>query len=563
MADSDAPVVENGFALLGLDERLVAALAARGYSKPTPVQRETIPPLLAGKDLIGLAATGTGKTAAFALPILHRLAAQGKKSQQPSALILVPTRELCIQVATAVSHYGKPVGVRVVPVYGGAGFSEQARAIRRGGEVIVATPGRALDHLRRGTMDLTGVSEVVLDEADEMLDMGFAEDLDAILTATPTTRQTMLFSATMPPRIATIAEKHLREPVKISVAKAVVPPGEAPKVRQTLYLVPPEHKTNALARALEHEAPSSAIIFCRTRHEAESVADALTGRGYRPQALHGGLSQEMRDRVMRKFRDGASSLLVATDVAARGLDITHLSHVVNYGVPQMAETYVHRIGRVGRAGREGVAITIAEPREGGALRQIERLAGRRLEPARVPTNADLKKQRSQRLKDHAITMRGTEPATGFAALAKELLQDADATETLAAALALVAKHAHPADDGPEVPNLAPPPRPATKQRPGAPVEPRPRRGSDGMERVFISVGREAGFGRREIIAMLGHEVGLGTRDIGTITVTDRFCLVDVPAVATEEVIDRLNDVRVRGRRLQARRDRANASTAPE
>jgi len=344
LTDSISIPQTTGFAALGLDPRLTEVVTSAGYTEPTPIQKEAIPPLLAGRDLIGLAATGTGKTAAFALPLLHRLAAAGDR--RASAIVLVPTRELAVQVAAAVERYGRPLGARVVPVYGGTGFGDQVRALRRGADVIVATPGRALDHLRRGTLQLGGVTAVVLDEADEMLDMGFAEDIDAILSGTPAGRQTMLFSATMPPRIAAIAERHLKDPVRVVVAKPQVAAGEAPKVRQTVFVVPRDYKVAALARVLEYEAPAAAIVFCRTRDETDRVTEALAARGgLRPEALHGGMSQDQRDRVMKKFRDGAINLLVATDVAARGLDIGHLSHVVNFGVPPAAETYVHRIGR--------------------------------------------------------------------------------------------------------------------------------------------------------------------------------------------------------------------------
>ncbi|MGL5095368.1 MAG: DEAD/DEAH box helicase, partial [Planctomycetia bacterium] len=287
-----------------------------GYLEPTPIQRESIPPLVAGRDLIGVAATGTGKTAAFALPLVQRVAVENRR--KTAVLILVPTRELALQVAAAVAKYGEPLGVRAVPVYGGAGFSDQIRALRDGVEVVVATPGRALDHMRRGTMPMETITAVVLDEADEMLDMGFAEEIEALLSAIPAGRQTALFSATMPPRIAGIANRHLRDPIRVSVAKAVAEPGEAPKVRQTAYMVEWRHKTAALGRILDYETPSSAIVFCRTRHEADNVAESLTGRGNRPESLHGGMSQDQRDRVMRKFRDGAVNLLIATDVAARG-----------------------------------------------------------------------------------------------------------------------------------------------------------------------------------------------------------------------------------------------------
>ena len=277
--------------------------------------------------------------------------------------MLVPTRELAMQVAEAIHKYAKGLGVTVLPVYGGAPISQQIRTLERGADIVVATPGRALDHIKRGTLKLGSLRMLVLDEADEMLDMGFAEDLDAILEATPKTRQTALFSATMPPRILSIAQRHLNNPARVTIAREKTAAGKLPRVRQIAYIVPRAHKPAALDRVLDMENPTSAIVFCRTRLEVETLVETLNAHGHRAQALHGGMEQRQRDRVMQMFRGGKADLLIATDVAARGLDIEHLSHVFNYDVPPAAEAYVHRIGRTGRAGREGTAITLAEPRE--------------------------------------------------------------------------------------------------------------------------------------------------------------------------------------------------------
>ena len=552
------PPTLSPFAALGLEPRLVEPLTAAGYAEPTPIQREAIPPLLAGKDLIGLAATGTGKTAAFALPLIQRLAA-GPRKVRPAALILVPTRELCMQVAAAVGRYGKPLGITVQPVYGGAGFADQVRAIRNGVDVVVATPGRALDHLRRGTLKLDGVQAAVLDEADEMLDMGFAEDIETLLSATPAGRQTMLFSATMPPRIAGIAGRHLSDPVRVEVARPVVAAGQAHKVRHTAYVVPRDFKTLALARILEAENPAAALVFCRTRVEADGVADALAACGHRSEVLHGGLSQELRDRVMKKFRDGAANLLVATDVAARGLDISHLSHVVNFGVPQAAETYVHRTGRVGRAGREGIAITVAEPRERNGLRQCERSVGRAIEAGRVPTPADL---RAKRLDRTRASLREALAAGGldeFRAAVAPLLAEFPPADVAAATLALYSRLGRSDDDNIEIPSLAPArpePRPARGAGfgpPGGGRPPQPQR--PGMARVYVGAGRFDRFGPRELVDALGHEVGLAPRDVGSIDVAERFSLVEVPGEIADQVVDALQGMRVRGRRIVVRRDR--------
>jgi ATP-dependent RNA helicase DeaD len=545
------------FTSLGLEARLVEPLTAAGYIEPTPIQREAIPLVLAGKDLIGLAATGTGKTAAFALPLIQRLAANPAR-RKPAVLILVPTRELAIQVAAAVRKYGQPLGVTALPVYGGAGFSDQAHGIRRGADVIVATPGRALDHLRRETLSLASIGAVVLDEADEMLDMGFAEELDAILAATPKERQTLLFSATMPPRIVGIAQRHLTDPVRIEVARPRLAAGEAPKVRHTAYLTHRDYKLATLARVIDFESPTSAIIFCRTRTEADEVADVLGSRGYKPEALHGGMSQEQRDRVMKRFRDGAVNLLVATDVAARGLDIGHLSHVINYGVPQHAEVYVHRTGRVGRAGREGVAITLVEPRERFAMQGIARFARLQIEDARVPTVAELKTKRLDRTRDALRALLRQGELEEFKAAVAPLAAEFDSGDVAAAALALAAKTTRTVDDEIEIPAPAPrAPRPVgSAPRPPRTPGFRSRRPARGMAEVFVSAGRDVGVVPRDLIAAIGSEVGLTPRDVGSIEVGERFSLIEVPADIVDHVVESLQGVRLRGRKVTVRRDRS-------
>ncbi len=380
------------FADLGLRSELVDSLAALGYEEPTPIQREAVPHLLQGSDLLGQAATGTGKTAAFALPALHALSAHPKRPD-PQVLVLVPTRELAVQVSEAVHRYGRPLQARVLPVYGGAPIGRQIRSLASGVDVVVATPGRAVDLLGRGTLKLGSLSTVVLDEADEMLDMGFAEDLEAILAETPPHRQTVLFSATMPKRIDKLARQHLRDPVRVTLGQHTTLDGEPPKVRQVAYVVPRAYKPAALGRVLDVESPTAAIVFCRTRDEVDGLTETMNGRGYRAEALHGGLNQDQRDKVMGRLRQGITELLVATDVAARGLDVDQLTHVVNYTLPSAPESYVHRIGRVGRAGREGVAITLAEPREHRMLSTIERATGQRIAREAVPTVADLRARR--------------------------------------------------------------------------------------------------------------------------------------------------------------------------
>ncbi|MHB1560823.1 MAG: DEAD/DEAH box helicase, partial [Isosphaeraceae bacterium] len=518
MAVTTVEEVAVGFGALGLDARLVEALKALGYEEPTPIQREAIPPLLEGRDLIGQAATGTGKTAAFALPMLQRVAEQGEDRQGPSLLVLVPTRELAMQVAEAMHRYGRSLGTSVLPVYGGQAYGPQLRGLERGVDVVVATPGRALDHIRRGSLRLESIAAVVLDEADEMLDMGFAEDIEAILSETPEARQTLLFSATLPPRIAAIARRHLTDPTRIKIGGERVPAGETPKVRQTAYIVPRAHKLAALGRVLDIEAPTSAIVFCRRRTEVDELAETLSAQGHRAEALHGGMTQEQRSRVMKRFRASGVDLLIATDVAARGLDIEHLSHVFNYDVPCEPESYVHRIGRVGRAGREGVAITLAEPREHRQLLAIERSTRQKIEVSRLPTIADL---RARRLELTRASIREAILAGDldhFRVVVESLSDEFDVMQVALAAVKLAHRADGSEDAEPEeIPEVAPrgdrdrdrerpphPGRPARAyQEDGSPPRSRQRGGArGGMTRLFINAGREAGVRPQDLVGAI-------------------------------------------------------------
>ncbi len=573
-ASPDGSTPAAGFSGLGLDPRVVEALAVLGYEEPTPVQREAIPPLLAGRDVLGQAATGTGKTAAFALPLLHILTPEADPRERTRAFILVPTRELAMQVAEAVHKYGKSMGIIAMPIYGGASMETQIRALKRGVDVVVATPGRALDHIRRKTLRLDGVRTVILDEADEMLDMGFAEDLEAILDAMPAERQTALFSATLPPRIAEIANKHLKDPVRVRIDREIVPAGSAPRVRQTAYIIPRAHKMATLGRVLDVENPTSAIVFCRTRTEVDEVTETLNGRGYRAEALHGGLSQEQRDRVMKKFRANTADLLVATDVAARGLDVQHVSHVVNYDVPSAAEAYVHRIGRTGRAGREGVAITLAEPREHRLLRNIEYQTKQMIEIAAVPTVADL---RARRLEMTRASLRETILAgelDQFRVLVDSLAQEFDIMDVAAAAV----KQADAKDgagDPEEIPTVtlrterprhdrerAPTAKAGSRRHEAAKAGARSASGKRekitpewDVARLYIGAGRLAKIRPADLVGAIVNEAGVDPRAIGAIQITERFSLVEVPDEIADGIIDTLRSATIKGKRVPVRRDR--------
>jgi ATP-dependent RNA helicase DeaD len=557
MTTADNGSADNGFADLGLRPDLLNALNALGYEEPTPIQSEAIPPLLAGNDLLGQAATGTGKTAAFALPLLERIADRIGKGEKPLALVLAPTRELAVQVSEAVHRYGRHMGARVLPIYGGQPIGRQLRELSRGVDVVVATPGRAIDHLQRGTLQLGDLQVVVLDEADEMLDMGFAEDIDAILSETPSERQTVLFSATMPPRINRMAKSHLREPVLIQIEREKTEPGEAPRVRQTAYLVRREHKPAALGRVLDVESPTAAVVFCRTRDEVDQLTETLNGRGYRAESLHGGISQEQRDRVMSRLRSGTADLLVATDVAARGLDIEQLTHVVNYNVPSAPEAYTHRIGRVGRAGREGVAITLVEPRENSMLKTIERVTKTKIPVEKVPTVADLRARQLELTRSSLHESLLEDDLSRFRVVVETLADEFDVMEIALAAVKLAHEASGAAADEEEIPEVRPREDRPRRDGVGGPAGPRrERRGpTEGMTRLFLGAGRSSGIRPQDIVGALTGETNLKGRDIGAIEIADRFSLVEVPGTAANDVIEQLRDATIKGKRVTIRRER--------
>src|SRR3954468_12483844 len=507
---------ESGFAALGLTDILVAAVATLGYEEPTPVQRQTIPLMLAGGDVLAQAATGTGKTAAFALPMIQRLAGSeagaGKKRGRPTTrgLVLVPTRELAMQVAEAVHKYARGSGLTVVPLYGGAPMMQQIRALDRGADIVVGTPGRVLDHLRRQSLALDAVAILVLDEADEMLDMGFAEDLDAILEATPKTRQTALFSATMPSRLRSIAERHLERPQRIQIAREKVAAGRIPQVRQNVYFVPRAHKTAALQRVLDMESPTSALVFCRTRLEVDTLVETLNAHGYRAEAIHGGMQQRQREAVMARFRSAKADLLIATDVAARGLDIRQLSHVFNYDVPSAPESYIHRIGRTGRAGRDGVAITLADPRESRLVRSIEAATKQKIDVATVPTVADLRAKRIE-LPLAAVRERIDAGGLGGGRVGGEsAASEFELADVAAAAVKLV--HAHMSEGAAADARDVPAPAVGADGSGATPQRRRPAalRGGDAARagdatRIFIGAGREAGIRPADLVGAIANE----------------------------------------------------------
>jgi ATP-dependent RNA helicase DeaD len=586
-APAAAPEPEaTGFAALGLRDELLQSLTALGYEEPTPIQREAIPPVIAGRDLLGQAATGTGKTAAFALPILHRMPPLGAGTH-PAALVLVPTRELAIQVSEAIHKYGLKIGARVLPIYGGQPMQRQLKALARGVDVVVATPGRALDHINRNTLKLAGLQMVVLDEADEMLDMGFADDIESILAATPPGRQTVLFSATMPGRIDKMARKHLRDPVRIQIERERPADGEGPQVRQSAFIVSRFHKPAALGRILDIESPAAAIVFCRTRDQVDQLTDTLNGRGHRAEALHGGMTQEQRDKVMGRLRAGTAELLVATDVAARGLDIDQLTHVVNYDVPAAAEAYVHRIGRVGRAGREGVAITLAEPREHRMLKTIERVTGQRIGIEKIPTVADLHARRLEATRGALHELLTADDLEHARVVVESLTDEFDLMQVALAAVKLAHERAggFEADDEDEIPQVSIKPersagpggrpdrgpggagggKPWEKRGPGGaggsgsggPKGGGKGRPTDGrpMTRIFIGAGRGGNIRPADLVGAITGESHITGRDIGAIQISEKFSLVEVPEGDVDQVIAALRAGTIKGKKTTVRREK--------
>jgi ATP-dependent RNA helicase DeaD len=527
---------EPTFEDLGLHSALLKSIKDVGYEAPTPIQVETIPVLLGGRDVIAQAQTGSGKTAAFGLPIIETIDPRKRTVQ---ALILAPTRELAIQVAEALHKYVRHKDVETLPIYGGQPYERQFRGLQRGAQIVVGTPGRVMDHMRRGTLKLDDVRFFVLDEADEMLDMGFIEDIEWIMEQVPGERQMALFSATMPPRIADLASRYMHDAQRISVTGKEM---TVPQVRQSSYEVPRARRVDALTRILDAETPQSAMIFCRTKVGVDELGEALMARGYGVETIHGDLSQAQRDRVMRRFRSGQADVLIATDVAARGLDIPDVSHVINYDIPESAEAYVHRIGRTGRAGRAGEAITLITPREVRWLRQIERITRARIEPRRLPTLADVAERRRDALKQQIRAVLDT-PDDGYASYLdtiNDLADEHDAAEVAAAILKLYAEETGrtttPEQQEDDIATFAAAAPPA-----------RGPRGEAGMVRLFINVGRNQGARPQDFVGAIANEAGIPGRAIGAIDIFDDYAFVDVPREFVDRVVTAMRGAKIKGR----------------
>jgi ATP-dependent RNA helicase DeaD len=536
------------FADLQIHPAVLQAVFDVGYETPSPIQAATIPAMMAGSDVVGLAQTGTGKTAAFAIPILSKIDPSNRTTQ---ALVLAPTRELALQVAEAFSRYGQHLSVNVLPIYGGASYVPQLAGLKRGAQVVVGTPGRVIDHLEKGSLDLTHLDYLVLDEADEMLQMGFAEDVERILADTPEYKQVALFSATMPPAIRKITSKYLHDPVEVTV-KAKTQTAE--NITQRYIQVHGPRKMDALTRLLEVEQGDAMIVFVRTKQATEEVAERLKARGFAAAAINGDIPQAVRERTIASLKDGTIDVLVATDVAARGLDVERISHVLNYDIPHDPESYVHRIGRTGRAGRSGTALLFVTPRERHLLKSIERVTRQKLVESELPSVDDVNAQRVEKFRD-SITTALTSPSIDlFRRLIEGYERDHDVPMAdIAAALALQSR------DGEEFLMTEPPPE-KRRERPergprddGAPRKRREVR--DDLATYRISVGKRHKAMPGAIVGAIANEGGLHRSDFGHIDIRLDYSLVELPAKLSKQTLKALEKTRIQGQLIELRPDR--------
>jgi ATP-dependent RNA helicase DeaD len=547
-SEPDANSADLTFADLQIHPSVLQAVADVGYETPSAIQAATIPAMMDGSDVVGLAQTGTGKTAAFAIPILSKIDTADRTTQ---ALVLAPTRELALQVAEAFSRYGAHLPkINVLPIYGGSSYGIQLAGLKRGAHVVVGTPGRVIDHLERGTLDLSRLDYLVLDEADEMLQMGFAEDVERILADTPEYKQVALFSATMPPAIRKITANYLHDPVQVTIkAKTTT----AENISQRYIQVAGSRKMDALTRVLEVEPFEAMIVFVRTKQATEEVAERLRARGFSAAAINGDIPQAQRERTIAALREGGAggiNILVATDVAARGLDVDRISHVLNYDIPQDTESYVHRIGRTGRAGRSGAALLFVTPRERHLLKAIEKATRSKLIEAEQPTVEDVNAQRVAKFRDSITDALGAPGIEMFRSLIEDYERENNVPMAdIAAALALQSR------DGEEFLMTEPPPekrrrddRPPRKDKPD-------RKTRDDLVTYRISVGKRHKVGPGHIVGAIANEGGLHRSDFGHITIRPDFSLVELPAKLPRQTLKALENTRISGVKINLQPDR--------
>jgi ATP-dependent RNA helicase DeaD len=547
--EPDATSADLTFADLQIHPSVLQAVADVGCESPSAIQAATIPAMMAGSDVVGLAQTGTGKTAAFAIPILSKIDTTSRTTQ---ALVLAPTRELALQVAEAFSRYGAHLPqVNVLPIYGGSSYGVQLAGLRRGAHVVVGTPGRVIDHLERGTLDVSRLDYLVLDEADEMLQMGFAEDVERILADTPEYKQVALFSATMPPAIRKITTKYLHDPVEVTVKGKTA---TAENISQRYIQVAGPRKMDALTRVLEVEPFEAMLVFVRTKQATEEVAERLRARGFAAQAINGDIPQAQRERTIAALKDGSLDILIATDVAARGLDVERISHVLNYDIPQDTESYVHRIGRTGRAGRSGAALLFVTPRERHLLKAIEKATRSKLSEAEIPTVEVVNAQRVGKFRDSISEALNAPGIELFRRLIEDYERENDVPMAdIAAALALQAR------EGEEFLMTEPPPERRRRQddRPERGERPKrkPAGTSEGLATYRIAVGKRHKVGPGHIVGAIANEGGLHRGDFGHITIRPDFSLVELPAKLSNETLKALEHTRISGVRINLQPDR--------
>ena len=573
---SDKEVINNDevmFADLNLPEPLLKAILEQGYERPSPIQAQSIPHLTEGRDLLGQAQTGTGKTAAFALPLLSLI---DEKKKAPQLLILAPTRELAIQVAEACQQYAKHIkGLNILPIYGGQSYTIQLKQLQRGAQVVVGTPGRVMDHMRRKTLSLDKLKALVLDEADEMLRMGFIDDVKWVLEQSPPNRQIALFSATMPREVKKVADQHLQNPVHIKIASKTA---TASSISQRYWIVRGTHKLDAITRILESEETDGVIVFVRTKNATVELADKLAARGFRSEALNGDVVQANREKIVDRLKKGKLDILVATDVVARGLDVERISHVINYDVPHDTESYIHRIGRTGRAGRDGKAILFISPREKRMLGSIERATKQKIAPMELPTIQDINQNRLQRFKDKIANTIANENLDFFSQVVAELQKEKEiSSEQIAAAAAFLAQGDSPLVlDAKEIAKDAMKyessrnsfsDKPSRRDRSSSKSEHRVRNERDrstpkttatplknypevDMQRFRLDVGRRNKVNPGNIVGAIANEAELESKYIGEIEIRDDYSTVDLPADMPKEVMSVLKKTRVGGRPLE-------------
>ncbi len=512
------------FEELGISAQILKAIYEMGYEEPTPIQKGSIPSALEGKDIIGQAQTGTGKTAAFAIPILQRC----RRGMHTSAIVLEPTRELAIQVSEEFNKIGKFKGLSAIPIYGGQSIEHQLRALKKGVDIVIGTPGRVIDHIERGTLNLSRIIIAVLDEADDMLDMGFIDDIKRILGKTPQERQTMLFSATIDNQVLDISKKYMHDPVKVMVNVADI---VVPKIRQIFYEVREDEKIDALTRIIDVEDLSRCLVFCHTKREADHVALKLKDMGYNADVIHGDYSQSQRNTAMKHFKDGTIDILVATDVAARGLDIQDVTHVINYSIPQDPENYIHRIGRTGRAGKSGIAIMFVTPREYKELRLIEKIAKTKISKGKLPSSKEVVEAKQQSMLDNITSVIDKGTHSSFIPAAEMLLEKYEPKECLAAAMSMafsgVSEHEKEIEHG----------------------------SMGSMSRLFMTAGKKDGITAKDIVKTFTSEAGIPFSAIGRITPMDTFTFVEVSKDYAERVIHSIDKIMLKGKEIRIEKAR--------